>query len=262
MTTNVETKEKGWTSSMDGLVRKWADYCRIRSIMHERTGALYEKGHYIVGPLTVISSSIAAITQFANIGNQSCSDGQNEWNSFAIAVVVFVLLSSVFSGLQTFFRFDKTSTQHRTASAKYGALQRDLEEQLSLQIRDRDLSQELIRTTKKELNTLSSLNLTIPAFVANKYVRDVDAVLATVAPPSQQPSAPNTDVIIPVSTATPPTELLKQKDTLNLESQKGLKTEKDVVEEEDYQDEFAEAIREQLHDRQTKIEAYQLNRLS
>jgi hypothetical protein len=222
-----------WTVSHEALLRKWADYCRLRSIMHQRTSSVYEWGHYVIGPLTIASSSVAAITQFANVGTNSC-DSNGSWNSFDIAVIVFVLLSSVFSGLQTFFRFDKTSTQHRSACTKYELLQHDIEEQLSLNESDRTPVIEFIRSSKAELNALSALNLSIPTYVINHYMRDVDAVLNTTTATAVPPCNTGTRAI----------------------------TEVKATIEDDYQDEYAEAIRSKLQQRQEKIIEYQLNRLN
>jgi len=99
--------------------------------MHTKTGAMYDIFHYIIGPATVISSSVAVVSQFANVGTSNCTDGETVWTPFNVVVIVFAVLSSIFSGLQTFFRFDKISTQHKTVATKYECLQRDIEEQLS-----------------------------------------------------------------------------------------------------------------------------------
>lgn len=244
-----------WTPAHVALVQKWCDYSRIRAIMHQRTGSLYEWGHYTIGPLAVVVGSVSAITQFANLGSTE-SDTTNctatTDPSFAVAVVVLTVLSSVLSGLQTFFRFDKTSTQHRTTANKYECLQHDLEQQLALDASDRTPPLEFIQSTKQQLNDLSASNLSIPTCLLNRYLRDVDHVLD--ATPAMEPRR----LRIVVTPATrgpdevPPPHAL---DPVEPEAEE----EKDLS--SDYQDEFADAVRKQLRQRQDKIEAYQLSRL-
>ncbi len=242
-----------WTPAHVALVQKWCEYSRIRAIMHHRTGSLYEWGHYTIGPLTVMVSSVSAITQFANLGSTNpnttnCTANSDTWSSFAVAVVVLTVLSSLLSGLQTFFRFDKTSTQHRTTANKYECLQHDLEQQLALDACDRVSPLEFIQSTKQQLNDLSASNLSIPTFLLNQYLRDVDHVL------DATPVVESRRLRIVVTPATQgPDEATLPHATDPEEDEKDLSS--------DYQDEFADAVRRQLRQRQDKIEAYQLNRL-
>jgi hypothetical protein len=243
-----------WTVSQEKLVLRWKEYARIRAVMHQRTASLYDTGHYTIGPLAVIITSISAATQFSQLGN--CEDGAS------IAVIILTILGSVLSGLQTFFRFDKTSTQHRNAGTKYETLQHDIEETMAFEAQEREPPNSFIDRVKKELNSLMSNNLAIPMCIVDRYVKDVEfvmdhSVLAvpkdTLHPHSSFPMGVlHTDhtseeekqvvpeVAVPITAAVPDTSLTS---------------------EDDYQDAFAEAIRHRLSEQQGKFEAYQLNRL-
>jgi len=204
--------------------------------MHQRTASWYDVGHYTLGPLAVIVTSISAITQFSESKNDC--DG---WNNQAIAAAILTVMGSVIAGFITFFRFDRTSTQHRSTAAKYEAVQRDIEEVLSFDAQNREDPVTFISRQKKELNALVALNLSIPSCIINRYVKDVDAMLNGISRgdlPSERP--------------------LEQQRTLTIAPPQKEEEKK----EDDYQDEFAEAIRQRLAERQEKVEIYQLNRLS
>lgn len=225
-----------WNSRHEAIVAKWAEYSAIRATMHHRTASWYERAHYVIGPLTVVVSSVSLITQFANIsattaqqnnsssGGGGGSTGDNSLTSMTIAVIVLTILGSILSGLQTFFRFDKTSTQHRSAAAKYESLQRDIEEHLTLDPQDRLPANEFLKTAKNTLNSLSALNLGIPSVVLNRYVNELPPVV---------PKADEPQVVVA-----------------------------EVPADDDFQDEYAEEIRRQLQQRQLQVETFQLSRLN
>ena len=236
-----------WRPSHEILLKKWVQCCSLRHLMHDRTGSIYEWGHYIIGPVTVACSSIAAVAQFANIGTGDCG-----WSSFNITIVIFVLLSSVLSGLQTFFRFDSISTQHRCTASKYEILKRDMEEQLSLDVVNRISPLEFIKTCKTELNTLSELNLPIPSCVVNRYIKEVEDSIHSVFPSSLPLTAipaiaPTVVEVGPIQVHSAPHTSLP------------IKKEQDEV-GGDYQDEFIQRLQEDIQKRRTSIEKYQLDR--
>lgn len=227
-----------WTVSQEKLVLRWKDYARIRAIMHQRTASLYDTGHYIIGPLAVIITSISAATQFSQLGN--CEDGAS------IAVIILTIVGSILSGLQTFFRFDKTSTQHRNAATKYETLQHDIEETLAFDVTEREPANSFIDRIKKELNGLMSNNLAIPMCIVDRYVNDVEQVV---------------DRSLLEMPKEPPSSHLRLGSQIPAASEPVPVPDTSSTSEDDYQDAFAEAIRHRLSEQQGKFEAYQLNRL-
>jgi hypothetical protein len=237
-----------WTVSQEKLVLRWKDYARIRAIMHQRTASLYDTGHYILGPLAVIITSISAATQFSQLGN--CEDGAS------IAVIVLTILGSVLTGLQTFFRFDKTSTQHRNAGTKYETLQHDIEETMAFEAAEREPPNSFIDRVKKELNSLMSNNLAIPMCIVDRYVKDVEMVMDRSI--LEVPTHPHSSVPLShMHTGEEEKQVVPQLPVVVPEPV----PDTSLTSEDDYQDAFAEAIRHRLSEQQGKFEAYQLNRL-
>jgi hypothetical protein len=228
-----------WTSSQEQLVQKWRDYAKIRSAMHQRTCNVYETGHYILGPLVVILSSVSAVTQFSQL-NQSTE-------ATSVSSAVLSVLASILSGLQTFFRFDKTANQHRVVSIKYEALERDMEEQLSTPMESRENSLNYIGRVKKELNALLSSNLSIPQWVVDRYTNDVQSFIV-----SSQPPQPH--LVPPVSTQPlPPIPALS-----HTEQEEKTET-RDRADTGSARDEVSDRV---LHQLAKSREDYQLSRLN
>lgn len=163
-----------WNQTQERLLRQWEEQCRIRAALHHRTAAWYERGHYILGPLAVITTSVSALTQFTQLGATSCTSGISGTD---IAILVMTMLGVVLAGLQTFFRFNQSSAQHQIAATKYEGLQHDIEETLSFRFQDRPDPAIFINNTKTALNALAAMNLNVPSYLITQYVKDIDALV-------------------------------------------------------------------------------------
>jgi len=99
-------------------------------------------------------------------------------------------LTVIFTGLQTFFKFDKLSIEHTQTSAKYGNLAHDLEEELVLKNRQ---PKQFLDETKHKMQTLAVSSLNVPDFLWNSFLWEVDSVLMT-ATSAQTPNSKLTEI--------------------------------------------------------------------
>lgn len=226
-----------WSDGQEQLLDKWKDYARIRSIMHLRAAGVYETAYYAIGIGAIVSSSVAALTQVTQVNDP---DGR-----LLITVVVFTVLASIFSSLQTFFRFDKSSTEHRSASSKYDIIVHNIQETTSFARDARQDPTTFIAAVKTDMNSLIELNLSIPSWLTAEYISDVQKFLDN----TNLPKIPVSGTAISGAVAVQIKEL-QQEDR------------KEQHEDLDLQDDFARAMYNKLRLHNNQIEHYQLNRLN
>lgn len=224
------------------LLKRWADYSKIRSLLHNRTGIFLGRVYYFIGFSNVICASVSAVTQFVDF----CTD-DTSWPPLKTTTALFAVFASMFSGFQTFSGFDKTSNQHLEASAKYDCIRRNIEEHIITLDEQGEINKggsiELISKVKEELNNLSQLGLSVPKWIENQCKNDIDDALSDLtilSSPRQMPIQERQSI-----------EEQKQPEKSQISSQNN-----------DFQDEFTEAVREKLKQRQTNAEAFQLSRLN
>jgi hypothetical protein len=103
------------------LMNQWLNGLRIAQMAHARTAARYDVLHRALGiPATVLAAAVGT-TVFASLGQQK---------NLAVLVSAGIasIAAAVLSALQTFLDYAGASQLHKRASARYGAIRRQLEE--------------------------------------------------------------------------------------------------------------------------------------
>jgi len=106
------------------ILGDWRKWLRESQFCHYEAARKFGKYNYWLGIPVVLLSSFVGASVFVSIGKTVNQKIQ-------IAVGVLSILTTLLAGLQTFLRFSERSEKHRSVTAKYGALRREIEQIIS-----------------------------------------------------------------------------------------------------------------------------------
>lgn len=120
--------EGPWTKDIENLLKKWKSDCLLKSKQHETAGYLFKRKNVRWGLppvlIPVIMSPISAM-----IGYDSCTtDNDNQWKTVVYSTAF--LISGIFAGVSSFFRFPEKMEQFFTFSTRYVDIATEIDSEL------------------------------------------------------------------------------------------------------------------------------------
>ena len=113
------------SSTQDGnvdLLAKWKQEILICHKAHFRAAALMQQRNRGFGVPVIVLSSIAGTAVFSSL-----EKAPELWQKMLVGFLS--VASAVLASLQTFLKYGELAEKHSNASIRYGALQREVEEQ-------------------------------------------------------------------------------------------------------------------------------------
>ena len=154
--------------SAEELLLDWYNRVRFAQFAHYETAKTYDRLNYWLGVPVVILSTLVGTSVFANIGKLVDEKIQ-------ISIGLTSVLAATLASLQTFFRFSEKAEKHRISASKYGALRREIEEDLvSLEGFDRDEVKKVTEMIRHKLDKLSDESLHIPHNIWSKRQKVIE----------------------------------------------------------------------------------------
>jgi cytochrome c biogenesis protein CcdA len=101
--------------------------------------------------MTFVGTSIFATLETANVDIKT-----------RILVGIVSVTAGILSALQTFLRFAERAEKHRVAGARFGALRREVEQELALPIRERQEMKDFLDTLRERNDKLAEESPEIP----------------------------------------------------------------------------------------------------
>lgn len=151
--------EGPWNSEIEDFMNEWKTMCKLKSTLHSKAGYIYKKKNAHWGlPAMLIPISMAPISIM--IGYNSCSDDLN-WQTVFNSTAF--LISGIFSGVYSFFKFGEKMEQFFNYSARYYDVFTEIEAELIKERKYRVPADVFIIRIKMLVDNLSKTEPVIPS---------------------------------------------------------------------------------------------------
>jgi len=146
-----------WTENYELLVTKWKTHAEWKGMLHEKAADRINVVFYTLGIISVLASCASTYISFTQV-EQVCTSSSNgettvQLNLDIMITIILTISATLFTGLQTVLNLEKKASKHRNVSIRYENLVRDIDEQLSLPIDQRELPKHFTKKLKKELTS-------------------------------------------------------------------------------------------------------------
>lgn len=136
-----QRKELLWEKREEGIIMKWIDDCRVRSLKHGKKAKEYKVKYACVGlPSVLIPIVLGGLSPVIPCHTLEYS--------------LVLMSASLFSGCLMFFNFGKKEMEHNTYSNKFFKLITEVEMELSKPKRHRIACDVYMEKVKNEFNSL------------------------------------------------------------------------------------------------------------
>jgi hypothetical protein len=158
-----------WHPQQMKLLKKWAEIAAGYSWMHEKAYAQFKVKHrWYMMPISILST----ITGTANFAQSSFPAAMQSYIAQLIGGVN--LITAIMTGIYQFLKIAENMESYRVASISYGKLSRFISTELSIPIKDREVSgAECVKTTRAELDELISKSPSIPQKIKEMYIQEI-----------------------------------------------------------------------------------------
>jgi hypothetical protein len=104
-------------------------YSQRKSNAHYFLSEKYKQRHTLLGVFVTLFSTVVGTTIFATITKNTTDFSSNQAMKISIQIITGLLsvLAAVLSAFQTFFRYSKTSQQHKNAAVSYEEMRHKLD---------------------------------------------------------------------------------------------------------------------------------------
>jgi hypothetical protein len=157
-----------WHPQQMKLLKKWAEIAAGYSWMHERAYARFKVKHrWYMMPISILST----VTGTANFAQSSFPAAMQSYIAQLIGGVN--LITAIMTGIYQFLKIAENMESYRVASISYGKLSRYISTELSIPIKDREVSgAECVKNCRAELDELISKSPSIPQHVKDMYITE------------------------------------------------------------------------------------------
>jgi hypothetical protein len=146
------------------------DYWRIRAqrskIAHYMAADHFANRHKFFGVPVVVLTAFVGTTVFATL-----KERPEVWLQIIIGLII--ILSAVLASLQTFFNYSDRASKHGTAAAKYGSIQREIEEIRLFRPEDSETLQSTVSRIRRRMDELAECTIDTPQDIWEKADREV-----------------------------------------------------------------------------------------
>ena len=151
--------EGPWNDKIEDFMNEWKNMCKLKSKIHSDSGYIYKKKNAIWGlPATIIPISMSPISIM--IGYDSCSDNLN-WQTIFNACAF--LISGIFSGVYSFYKYGEKMEQFFNFSARYYDVVTEIEAELIKERKYRVPADVFIVRIKMLVDNLCKTEPVVPA---------------------------------------------------------------------------------------------------
>jgi hypothetical protein len=150
---------------IEALLEDWRSKISSSSIAHSNSARRCTAQHYLLGIPSIALSSIVSTALFTSLSSGTMS----AWVTIVVGSVS--LLSALLAGLQTFLRLPERAEAHRTASAKYAAVERDIQVFLTLSRATRRDAERFLELISKQCATLGEDSPNLSRVVLQEAVK-------------------------------------------------------------------------------------------
>lgn len=157
--TNIE-----WNDNLEKYIAGIAEQCYGYSLLHKASEARFA---FLRNILEIPGLILSVLAGASSVGSESLFPKSFEFSSVCIGSVV--LLTTIMSSVNSYFRFASRCESHRISSLLYNKEYRFLSLQLQLPRKDRIDAGKLIEQTREEINRLNEISNLIPDSILKEF---------------------------------------------------------------------------------------------
>lgn len=153
-----------WNDNLERYIAGIAEQCYGYSLLHKHSEARFA---FLRNILEIPGLILSVIAGASSVGSESLFPKSFEFSSVCIGSVV--LLTTMMSSINSYFRFASRCESHRISSLLYNKEYRFLSLQLQLPRKDRIDVGKLIEQTREEINRLNEISNLIPDTIIKEF---------------------------------------------------------------------------------------------
>jgi len=164
----IESKEASliWTSSLENILKEWAELSRVHSFLHSQAHLSYKKrSNYFAIPVIVLST----LSGFVSMSLPQFNFSEFDKNVAAVSIGLVNIGCGVLQTLSQILKINELSHQHLTASADYEALALDIEVELRLERGFRKEPTNFLKTCRSTFERLEKGSPIVPSKISEKF---------------------------------------------------------------------------------------------
>lgn len=158
-----------WNDNLEKYLAGLAEQCFGYSLLHKASEARFA---FLRNILEIPGLILSVVAGSASVGAESLFPKTFEFSSVCIGSVV--LLTTIMSSVNSYFRFASRCESHRISSLLYNKEYRFLSLQLQLPRKDRIDAGKLIEQTREEINRLNEISNLIPERIIKEFKHKFD----------------------------------------------------------------------------------------
>ncbi len=145
------------------LLSDWLRRFRRLQRSHRDATRILRGFHFWLGIPTVVLKTFVGTSIFATLESTDIDVKTR------ILVGIVSVTAGVLSALQTFLRFAERAEKHRVAGARFGALRREVEQELALPTRERQEMKDFLDTLRERNDKLAEESPEIPRRIWHRW---------------------------------------------------------------------------------------------
>ena len=165
--TNKQYINKGWNDKNETLIISIGMNAQCYQYMHERSYQICNNIYILMKVIIIITSSFVSIS--TSIPNDILIK-----DYIYIAVYVCTYITTFLSVLIHFLHYEKRAIQHLDTSNKFGKIYHNIQQQMCLYRKDRELAFKYLSNMLKQYDMLIAISPVIISIVYNNFKRDFD----------------------------------------------------------------------------------------
>ncbi len=150
-----EKTDDGTRKDFENLLADWRTRAQRSKIAHYKAAVRFGRRHVLLGVPVVVLIAIVGTAVFATL-----KERPETWIQITIGLVS--ILAAALAGMQTFFNYSNRAIIHRTAAAKYGSVQREIEEVLMFFSEDAKILQTPVGRIRRRMDELAESCIDCP----------------------------------------------------------------------------------------------------
>lgn len=143
------------------LITDWKKRLDSLQAAHLYVAGRFGRYHYAIGLPATICTAIAGATLFAEVSDPHIRMG----------VGIVAMIAAVLSAVQTFYSHARRSEQHRTASAQFGRIRRDIEILEQFPPHSKEESEQKIRDINEAIWKIDNESPIVESFGEKRFMK-------------------------------------------------------------------------------------------
>lgn len=165
---NTEPKEAPliWTSSLENILKEWAELSRIQSFLHSQAHLVYKKkSNAFAIPVIILST----LTGFVSMSLPQFGFSEFDKNVAAVSIGLINIGCGVLQTLSQILKVNELCHSHLQSSSDYENLAIEIEVELRLERHFRKEPTNFLKSSRAKFETLQKSSPIVPGKIRDKF---------------------------------------------------------------------------------------------